>query len=90
MEDLELKLTHNDMDKVGPETHDLKASRKFSFSHFTQGTAFLLLSRSDLDEKRLWTKDHRRWHHLWKTGYRQCEQGTAHGPQGKRSAEFFM
>ena len=37
------QLTHNDRDKGGHETHDLEASRKFSFSHFTQGTAFVLL-----------------------------------------------
>ena len=43
MGDLELKLTHNDRDKVEHEAHDLEASRNFSFSYFTQGTAFLLL-----------------------------------------------
>ena len=43
MGDLELKLTHNDRDKEGQEAHDLEASRNFSLSHFTQGTAFLLL-----------------------------------------------
>ena len=35
--------THNDRDKGGDEAHDLEASRNFSFSHFTEGTAFLLL-----------------------------------------------
>ena len=37
------KLTHYDRDKGGHEAHDLEASRNFSFYHFTQGTAFLLL-----------------------------------------------
>ena len=37
------QLTHNDRDKRGHEDHDLEASRNFSFSLFTQGTAFLLL-----------------------------------------------
>ena len=43
MGDLELKLTHNDRDKGGQEAHDLETSKNFSFSHFTQGTAFLPL-----------------------------------------------
>ena len=37
------ELTHNDRDKGGHKAHDLEASINFSFSHFTQGTAFLLL-----------------------------------------------
>ena len=37
------QLTHNDKDKGGHEARDLEASRNFSFSHFTQGIAFLLL-----------------------------------------------
>ena len=37
------QLTHNVRDKRGHEAHDLEASRIFYFSHFTQGTAFLLL-----------------------------------------------
>ena len=52
MGDLELKLTHNDRDKEGHEAQDLEASRSFSFSHFTQGTAFLSLWQSRLDENR--------------------------------------
>ena len=43
MGDLELKLTHYDRDKGGHEAHDLEASRNFSFSHFIEATAFLLL-----------------------------------------------
>ena len=37
------QLTHYDRDKGGHEAHDLEDSSNFSFSHFTQGTAFLLL-----------------------------------------------
>ena len=37
------QLTHNDRDKGGHEAHDIESSRIISFSHFTQGTAFLLL-----------------------------------------------
>ena len=39
-EGYQAQLTHNDRDKGGHEAHDLEASRKFYFSHFTQGTAF--------------------------------------------------
>ena len=52
MGDLELKLTHDHRDKGGHKAHDLEASRNFSFSHFTQGTAFLPLWQSGLDENR--------------------------------------
>ena len=41
--DTDLKLTHIDRDKGGHEDHDLEASRNFSFSHFTKGTAFVPL-----------------------------------------------
>ena len=37
------QLTHNDRDKGGHEAHDLEALRNFSFFHFTEGNAFLLL-----------------------------------------------
>ena len=52
MGDLELKLTHNDRDKGGHEAQVLEASRNFSFSLFTQGTAFVPLWQSGLDENR--------------------------------------
>ena len=48
MENLKLKLTHNDRDKGGHEAHELEALRNFSFSHFTQGIDFLLLWQSGL------------------------------------------
>ena len=83
------QLTHNDRDKGGNKAHDLEASRNFYFSHFIQGTAFLLLSQSGLDKKQLWTKEHRWWHHLWKTRYMRCKKGTTHGPQGKHGVEVF-
>ena len=50
--DLELKLTHIDRDKGGHEAHDIEASRNFSFSHFTQGTAFVPLWQSGLGDNR--------------------------------------
>ena len=50
------QLTHNDRDKGGHQAHDLEASRNFSFSHFTQGTTFILLWQSGLGKKHLWTK----------------------------------
>ena len=37
------QLTHNDRDKGGHKAQVLEASRNFSFSHFTQGTAFVPL-----------------------------------------------
>ena len=52
------QLTHNDRDKGGHEAHDLEASRNFSFSHFTEGTDFLLLWQSGLGENHFNTKDH--------------------------------
>ena len=42
------QLTHYDRDKGGHEAHDLEASINFYFSHFTQGTTFLLLWQSSL------------------------------------------
>ena len=35
--------THIDRDKGGHMAHNLEASRNISFSHFTQGTAFVPL-----------------------------------------------
>ena len=43
---LKLKLTHNDRDKGGHDAQYLEAPRKFSFSHFTQGTAFFSYDRA--------------------------------------------
>ena len=69
----------------------LKAIRRgrFSFPHFTQGTAFLLQWQSGSGKKRLWTKGHKRWHCLWITRDRRCEQGTALRKRGKHGAEHF-
>ena len=53
------QLTHNDRDKGGHEAHDLEASRNFSFSHFTQGTAFVPLWQSGLGENRFKNKAYR-------------------------------
>ena len=59
MGNLELKLTHNDRDKGGHKAQVLEASRNFSFSHFTQGTAFVPLWQSGLDENHFKNKDYR-------------------------------
>ena len=40
------QLTHIDRDKGGHEAQGLEASRNFSFSHFTKGTAFVPCDRA--------------------------------------------
>ena len=47
------------MDKGGHKPQILEASRNFSFSHFTQGTAFVPLWQTGLDDNRFKSKDYR-------------------------------